>query len=91
MEKKQRRANQVSKGLHLVSIIDYNGLSEMTDFLEEKLSKVMAIETLKGRPYSCLALRLLKGKEATRLESKEQYLFDISKANQIFDHLLRDH
>ena len=50
----------------------------------------MAIKILKERPYSFLTLRLSKGKEVTRLESKEEYLFDISKIDQIFYYLLRD-
>lgn len=31
-----------------------------------------------------------KGKEVQALKSKMEYTFDISKANQIFDHLLKD-
>ena len=41
-------------------------------------------------PYSCLALRPLKVKQSGRSESNEEYLFNISKANQIFNHLLRN-
>ena len=38
-------------------------------------------EILKEKPYLCLALRPSKGKEITKSESKEEYLFDISKAD----------
>ena len=81
LEKKQRRANQAYREPYLVSIIDNDSLGEVINFLEEQALKVMAVEILKGRLYSCLALRPSKGKEATRFENKVEYLFDISKAN----------
>ena len=40
--------------------------------------------------YTCPALRPLKGKEVARLENKNEYMFDISKADQIFNYLLKD-
>ena len=50
----------------------------------------MGTKIVRGKLYSCLALRLSKGKEITKYESKENYLFDVSKAYQIFDYLLKD-
>ena len=35
-------------------------------------------------------LEALKGKEVAKLGNREKYLFDISKADQIFYHLLKD-
>ena len=56
----------------------------MDDSLEKHTSKVIIVEILKGKPYTCLALRPLKGKEVVRSENKEEYMFDISETNQIF-------
>ena len=50
----------------------------------------MAVEILKGKAYSCLILRLSKGKEIAKFENKENYLFNISKVDQIFNYLLKD-
>ena len=58
--------------------------------LDEQNPKVVTAKILKGRPYTYPALRPLKGKEIAKLESKEEYLFDISKVDQIFDHLIKD-
>ena len=65
-------------------------LAEITNLTNELLSEVMVVEIVKGRLYSCLTLKPLKGKEVVPLENKEEFSFDISKANQIFDHLLKD-
>ena len=74
----------------MVSIIDSDGLVEVIDFSKEQPSKVMAGEILKERPYSCLVFRLSKRKEVARSKSKKEHLFDISKVDQIFNHLLRN-
>ena len=62
----------------------------MIESLKEHNSEVMAIKILKGRPYTCPTLRPPKGKRVAKLENKEEYMFDIFKTNQIFDHLLKD-
>ena len=49
----------------------------------------MAVEFVDGKPYTYLTLTSSKGKEVAKLEN-EAYLFNISKANQIFDCLVKD-
>ena len=49
--------------------------------------EIAAAEVLKGKTYTCPALKPPKGKEVAE---KEEFLFDISKAEQIFDYLLKD-
>ena len=73
-----------------MSIIDSDMPMEIIDLSEEQLSKVMVAEIVKGRPYSCPALKPSKGKEVVHSENKEEFSFDISKADRIFDHLLKD-
>ena len=63
---------------------------EVTKFIEELLIEVMLANFFRGNPYSCLALELSKRKEIKELDGKEEYLFDIFKANQIFDYPLKD-
>ena len=46
----------------LITIIDSDYPSEITDFSEEQSFEVMIVKFLKGMPYSCPALRSLKGK-----------------------------
>ena len=50
----------------------------------------MTVELLGGKPYTCLVLTPAKRKEKVKAEEKEAYLFDISKADQIFDFLVKD-
>ena len=50
----------------------------------------MAVELLGGKSYICLALTLTKGKEKVKIEENKAYLFNISKADQIFDFLVKD-
>ena len=50
---------------------------------------IMAAKFVCGKPYACLALTPSKVKEVAKPE-KEFYLFDISKADQIFDCLVKD-
>ena len=90
MENEQIRANRTGKSPHLVSIINSDGLTKIINFSNGQSSKVMAAKILISRPYSCLVLRLSKRKEVARSKSKEEYLFDISKVDQIFNHLLKD-
>lgn len=51
---------------------------------DDLVTKQMADELLKGNSYSWPSLRPFKGKE---VERKEPYLFNIFRANQIFDHM----
>ena len=50
----------------------------------------MAAKLLGGKPCTCPALTPVKRKEKIKIEEKEAYLFDISKADQIFDLLIKD-
>lgn len=50
----------------------------------------MSVEIVKGKVYTCPSLRLAKGMEKKNFEGKVEYSFDISKAGQIFDYLLKD-
>ena len=50
----------------------------------------MVAELLEGKPYTFLVLTPAKGKQKIKTEEKEAYLFDISKADQIFDFLVKD-
>lgn len=47
----------------------------------------MIVELIKWKPYSFPALWLFEGKED---EVKEPYIVDISRAEQIFDYLVKD-
>ena len=49
----------------------------------------MAIKFVHGKPYTCPALTSSKGKEVAKPD-EEAYLFDITKADQIFDCLVKD-
>ena len=50
----------------------------------------MTVELLGGKPYTSPTLTPAKGKEKVKIEEKEAYLFDISKAYKIFDFLVKD-
>ena len=50
----------------------------------------MATELLGGKPYTCFTLTLARGKEKIKTKEKEACLFDVSKADQIFDFLVKD-
>ena len=73
----------------MVFVIDYNSAEE--DVWDEYKVQVdiMAAELIQGKPYTCLALTSSKGKEVVKLD-KEAYLFDISKADQVFDCFIND-
>ena len=50
----------------------------------------MAVKLLGGKPYTRPTLILAKGKEKVKTKEKEAYMFDILKADQIFDFLVKD-
>lgn len=50
----------------------------------------MVAEIVKGKAYLYPAQKPAKGKEKEEAENKDEYSFDISKANQIFDYLCKD-
>lgn len=50
---------------------------------------IITAEFVQGNPYTCPALTPSKGKEVAKSD-KEIYLFDISKADQIFYYLVLD-
>ena len=49
----------------------------------------MATKFVQGKLYTCPALTPSKGEEVAK-PYREAYLFEISKANQIFDCLVKD-
>ena len=74
----------------MISIIDCDQTKEYAQ--KEPSNRhvdIMAVEFVQGKPYICPTLTLSKGKEVAKPE-KKAYLFDISKANQIFDYLVKD-
>lgn len=54
------------------------------------VADIMSVELFKGKVCSCPALRPFKGKEKENSKGMVEYSFDISKADQIFDYLLKD-
>ena len=50
----------------------------------------MVAELLGSKPYTYPILTPAKGKEKIKIEENEAFLFDISKADQIFDFLIKD-
>ena len=80
-EKEQNKANRINRDPYLVFIINNDMSMEITDLLKEYLFEVMATKIIKGRLYSCPTLKWLKGKEVVRLENKEEFSFNISKAD----------
>ena len=52
------------------------------------LAEVRVAELQAGPPYACPSLKLVKGKEKSN-PSNKSYSFDITKADQIFDVLLK--
>ena len=73
----------------MISVIDYDSAEE--DVWEElkMQADIMATEFVYGKPYIIPALTPSKGKEVAKPD-KEAYLFDISKADQIFDYLMKN-
>lgn len=71
-------------GILMLSLI----FEEEEEDLDDNLTTDhMATKLDKGKLYSCLALQPFKGKGA---KGKESYLFAISKAEQVFDYLVKD-
>lgn len=86
LEKEKRRSSK-RRGRHLVAIVEYE------DSEEEEIdptTDMMHVVIIQGKPYSCPALKAPKGKEVQTSKNKVEYAFDISKVDQIFDHLLKD-
>ena len=73
----------------MVSVIDCNWAEEDVWEEPEMHADIMAAEFLQGNPYTCPTLMPSRGKEVAKLD-KEAYLFDISKANQMFNFLVKD-
>ena len=73
----------------MISAIDYDSVEE--DIWEEPKGQVdiIAAKFVHGKPYTCPALTPSKGKEVAKPE-KEAHLFDISKADNIFDCLVKN-
>lgn len=77
------------RGPHLVAVVDAKDDSDYDDSVKPTVD-IMAAEIVKGNTYSCLALKPAKGKETDESDNKTEYSFNISKADHIFDHLLKD-
>ena len=73
----------------MVSIIDCDLAEEDAWEEPEVQADIMAVEFVQGKPYTCLALMPSKGKEVAKPD-REAYLFDMSKAAQIFNCLVKD-
>jgi hypothetical protein len=70
----------------MISIVDNLSESE-----EDQANDILATEIIARKTYVCPALKLPKGKEVIKTESnKDGYIFDITKVNLIFYHLLKD-
>ena len=65
-------------------------VSVVEDLSEPEEEEAMAVKLVGGSTYMCPALKLSKEKEPAKGEGRERYSFDITKADQIFDHLLKD-
>ena len=72
-----------------MAVVDCDSADEEGNDVEGAVQgEITTAELLGGKPYTCLTLPPAKGKEKVKTEEKEMYLFDISKANQIFDFLV---
>ena len=85
--KEQKWASK-GQGLHLVPFVDTDEYDASTI---PKKAEIMANEIVKGKPYYSSVLKVAKTKKSTTVSGKFKYAFDISKAKQIFDYLLKDH
>ena len=72
----------------MISVIDCNSAEEDVWGEPEVQADIMAAEFVHGKPYTCPVLTPSKGKEVAK-PKKEAYLFDISKADQIFECLVK--
>ena len=73
----------------MISVIDCDSAEEDVWEELEMQAYIMATEFVHDKPYTCLAMISSKGKKVAKPE-KEAYLFDISKADQIFDCLVKN-
>ena len=79
-----RRKNSIQR--ENVAFIDFVELDE--EEREPESSKVHVVELKLGPPYVCTSLKPVKGKE--KANGSTCYSFNITKAEQIFDVLLKD-
>lgn len=70
----------------MITVVDYADPIDINEYEDDQSTDILAAEILRGKPYSCPALKPSRGKEVVKTESRESYIFDISKA----DHLLKD-
>lgn len=83
LDKKQKHT---SKGCGpQVSIINADDLET---FSVEGKAKIMAVEIVTDKPYSCLCQKAAREKSLGHNKDKFEYSFNIFKADQIFDYLL---
>lgn len=59
------------------------------DMSIDSKTDILTDEILKGKSYSCFAVRHAKRKDNFSLETKVDYAFDITKVGQIFDYLVK--
>ncbi|KAJ8555382.1 hypothetical protein K7X08_012878 [Anisodus acutangulus] len=85
-EKERRRASR-NRGSHLVSIIE---VSKSDSESADCTADAMVAEIVRGKVYSYPSMKVVKGKEMSASDDKVNYSFNITKADQIFDHLLKD-
>lgn len=71
----------------MVSVVD---MEDSDNNSADQSVDIMAAEIVRGKPYSCPALRSAKGKEVNVSNNRIEYSFDISMVKQIFDYLLKD-
>lgn len=82
--RKLKRANK-GRGFHLISLVNVDE-ENLEAFKEE--AEIMVADILRGKSYSCSALNPRKNKGVAR-DGKFEYDFGISKACQIFNHLIK--
>ena len=73
----------------MVFVINCDSAKEKTQEETEVKAEIITTEFVQGKPYTCPALTLSKGKEVAKPD-RETYLFDISKVDQIFHCLVKD-
>ena len=90
--KRAKKSNKVKpQGSQLVAIVNCDSAKEEGGDEEGVVQEeIMVVELLGGKPYTCPTLTPVKGKEKIKTKEKEVHLFNISKADQIFDFLVKD-
>ena len=73
----------------MISVIDCDSVEKDVWEEHEMQADIMAAKFVQGKPYTCPALTPSKGKEVAKPD-REAYLFDMSKAAQIFNCLVKD-